>query len=171
MTVSSTKADTDALAAIILAADGFSLPLHAVPPAMGRRYRGLAMAALTWMESRKPVVAAEGELPLMFTEEMDPNSLGEGWNVLCATIARLPQVTLPLSAERRRKAAVRLREHPDPDWWSEIFKKVRESKFLRGESGGTGAHANWRCTFDWLIANDSNAVKVMEGQYDRGGKR
>ena len=38
--------------------------------------------------------------------------------------------------------------------------KISESDFLQGNN------SNWKITFDWLIENDTNILKVCEGQYD-----
>ena len=47
----------------------------------------------------------------------------------------------------------------------EVFDRLERSDFCKGSTG-------WKATFDWLMSNDSNWVKVMEGNYDnrRSGK-
>ena len=42
-----------------------------------------------------------------------------------------------------------------------IFKKMQESKFLKGES-----KRGWKASFDWVFENGKNWVKVWEGNYD-----
>ena len=88
---------------------------------------------------------------------------------------RLPKIRT-LTAKRRRQYATRLHEHPDPEWWAEVFERVEGSAFLRGDAGRNGA--GWSgATLDWLTVNTDHAVKVIEGQYDRsqdgsgGGRR
>lgn len=77
----------------------------------------------------------------------------------------LPAITLPLTTKRRMKADLRLREHPDPDWWTgQVFGAFGRSRFLRGETG-------WKPSFDWLCANGENCLKVAEGGYDDTNKR
>ena len=68
-----------------------------------------------------------------------------------------------LTAERRRKLKARLASAADPAAWLESFRQAvrcgAATPFLRGDSGG------WRMTLDWLISNDTNLQKVLEGQY------
>lgn len=62
-----------------------------------------------------------------------------------------------LNETRRRKATARVTEKPDPAYWTTCVQKMAASSFcLEGK---------W-ATFDWLIANDNNHVKVSEGKYD-----
>jgi hypothetical protein len=65
-----------------------------------------------------------------------------------------------LNESRKDKLSKRLREHPDQAWWEAVFKKANEVSFT-GKDG-----REWRPTFDWLIENDRNPVKVIEGNYD-----
>jgi hypothetical protein len=58
-----------------------------------------------------------------------------------------------LTDERRRKAGLRIRKRGDPDWWGRLFEKVRE------------LNKPW-LTFDFLMKNDTNCLKVLEGNYD-----
>jgi hypothetical protein len=60
---------------------------------------------------------------------------------------------------------MRLKEHPELSWWEEVFKKANEVSF-------TGKDGNeWIPNFDWLVENDRNAVKVIEGNYERRKKQ
>lgn len=43
---------------------------------------------------------------------------------------------------------------------------MERSSFLRGESGGS-----FRADLDWIIANEGNTFKVIEGRYDDREKR
>jgi len=97
----------------------------------------------------------------------DPNrctvdDLVEGWNALSDyTHNRLPKVRTPISADRRRKAAARVRDHPDRQFWTDVLHGIADSVFLCGENS-TG----WKANFDWLLRPDS-ATKVIEGNYRR----
>lgn len=42
-----------------------------------------------------------------------------------------------------------------------ILKRIRQSNLLRGRSG------DWKVDFDWIIDNDSNYVKILEGKYNQ----
>jgi len=82
--------------------------------------------------------------------------LSEAWNTNCG---ELPKV-LSLSKSRIEKIRVRLSERP-LEGWVDIFKKVSSSSFCTGQND-----RKWVATFDWLIDNDHNALKVLEGKYD-----
>ncbi len=69
-----------------------------------------------------------------------------------------------LNATRRRKIRARLRDRTISEW-GEIFQRMNASPFLRGEIGA----GTFRADFDWIIANEGNAVKVLEGRYDNRG--
>jgi hypothetical protein len=57
--------------------------------------------------------------------------------------------------------------HPDLDWWRLVFQRIQDSPFCRGETGGRNGQAPWTADLDWIIANDTNAAKVLEGKYDK----
>ncbi len=48
----------------------------------------------------------------------------------------------------------------------EIAREIQQSPFLQGRSG-----KSWRITFDWLLSNDRNWRKVVEGQYRDGNAK
>jgi len=81
------------------------------------------------------------------------------WNAVASQQPRLPQVQ---SVSTARKAHLRARwtEPMFRDSYAKLFERVGGSRFLRGESG------RWRADFDWIIKNDENYAKVMEGKYD-----
>lgn len=80
------------------------------------------------------------------------------WNELVGE----PRVT-SCNKSRVAKANVRLKEL-SVDAWRDVMLKLSATPFLRGNND-----RGWRADFDWLIANDTNHVKVMEGKYDRSG--
>ena len=95
----------------------------------------------------------------------DPDSLTvkdlvDSWNSSFAGV--LPTVQWPLAKSRQQKAALRLREHQSLEFWQRVFNNIGQSSFLLGQNNGS-----WRCTLDFLIANDSNSVKIYEGGYNR----
>jgi hypothetical protein len=75
----------------------------------------------------------------------------------------LPDI-LEFTKERRKQCRTRLAKNPDKfiDQFTRAVIKAQETPFLRGE-GSKG----WRADFDWLISNDRNVVKVLEGKYDQ----
>ena len=65
-----------------------------------------------------------------------------------------------LTAERRRKCARWLAGGFTPEEFRAAVRSAAATPFLAGE-GNRG----WQATFDWLIANRTNARKVLEGEY------
>ena len=83
------------------------------------------------------------------------------WNDLCNTYPNIPKINT-ISNTRRNKLKSRYTE-PDFKNFEKIVKAVGEQKFLHGSNG------KWRISFDWIIANDTNYVKVLERRYaDQG---
>jgi len=65
------------------------------------------------------------------------------------------------SSSRREKVNTRLKEEAFRENYVEVFKIVATNPFLQGK---TDSH--WKADFDWLIENDKNYVKVLEGKYE-----
>jgi hypothetical protein len=96
--------------------------------------------------------------PVNFKEIVDR------WNTF-AKENGLSQVEI-ITDKRKNKIKTRLAENIN---FPAIEQKIKDSPFLRGDN-----NKQWKITFDWLIENDSNWVKVAEGQYDKkkpGGSR
>jgi hypothetical protein len=71
------------------------------------------------------------------------------------------------SPERRRKAQARLQAHAATlgqflEDFGQAVRKAASTPFLLGEND-----RGWRATFDWLLANNTNYLAVLEGKYDR----
>lgn len=66
---------------------------------------------------------------------------------------------LKLTNKRKEKLKKRLDELGE-DEFIKAFECIKESDFLQGKNSN-----GWRVSFDWLIENDTNAVKVLEGKY------
>ncbi|MBF0516362.1 MAG: hypothetical protein HQK97_04460 [Nitrospirae bacterium] len=88
-----------------------------------------------------------------------PEDLMGMWNDYALT-AGLPRAN-KMTTSRRRNCAARLKELGLADWQN-VFKKIIENPYLTGK-GKDG----WQATFDWIIKNDNNAQKVLDGYYDR----
>lgn len=63
-----------------------------------------------------------------------------------------------LSEARRNKASKRLKKHPTKEFWEEVCKKAEKSVFIRNKNF---------FSFDWIIKNEENALKVYEGNYNK----
>jgi hypothetical protein len=112
----------------------------------------------------EPATAAESdELGLT------PKILAQAWNTAISNVRdtghgsmSLVDLTKFKSGLRRWKTAqARIAEEPDLGYWLKLIDKVAASEFLRGRN-----ERGWVCTFDWILKPD-NALKIMEGQYDR----
>jgi hypothetical protein len=80
------------------------------------------------------------------------------WNdILSKRLPRAREITI----SRQRKCLSRLEERSIKEW-KEVFEKIGQTPFLLGTN-----KVGWRATFDWIIDNDHNAVKVLEGKYDK----
>ena len=78
------------------------------------------------------------------------------WNRLCGN---LPKVR-GLTASRRKKLQTRIRQGLTLELFEQAASQCASTPFLSGEN-----QRKWVATFDWLIENDSNLNKVLEGSY------
>lgn len=63
-----------------------------------------------------------------------------------------------LDEKRKKQATKRLEKRPQKEFWLKVFQNAEKSKFMRSSSF---------FTFDWVIKNDNNPLKVYEGNYNR----
>jgi hypothetical protein len=89
--------------------------------------------------------------------ELRPEHVVEAWNAMAAQWG-LPKAKL--TPERRRKLAVRIRQHSVEDF-TEAIQAIGRSPFLRGENDRA-----WRADFDFLLQPKS-FTRLIEGSYDR----
>lgn len=93
------------------------------------------------------------------------NFVARRWNAVCGDNMGLPKVST-LTASRRKKLHRRVKEWTKnfgeniADTVARLFAAIRQSDFLRGEN-----RFGWRVTFDWIVKNATNALKVLEGNY------
>lgn len=85
----------------------------------------------------------------------------ERYNTTCVGFGKVRA----LSDKRKTKLRLRLDEMArvgDPlEVIQTVFDKMQASSFLKG-----GGPRGWKASFDWLLTNDTNWLKVFEGQYD-----
>ncbi len=77
----------------------------------------------------------------------------ELWNAHRGTLPRIETLTDP----RKAKIKARWSKFPDLAYWESCIRKMAASTFC--------CESAW-ASFDWLIKNDANHVKVAEGNYD-----
>lgn len=87
--------------------------------------------------------------------EISPHEVVDAWNTICTS---LPKVKV-LHDKRKEKIKLRLKEMGSIEKVREVFLKIEASAYCTGNKG-------WKATFDWVMDNPSNWVKVIEGNYD-----
>lgn len=81
---------------------------------------------------------------------------------------QLPRV-LTWRGDRERNLRSRWREYPQVrslDWWRDFFAWLQESRFLMGQTNGSGDKPPFALSLDWLV-KPTNFQKVIEGRYHR----
>lgn len=98
------------------------------------------------------------------TPEKTPKGIGlkevkEFVDLYNSIAIRLPKVQ-KISSNREKKIKARLK-NIDLNGWKQVFERCEKSDFCCGVNKN-----NWTASLDWLISNDNNYVKVLEGRYD-----
>lgn len=86
------------------------------------------------------------------------------WNAIVLT-----SPIVKLSGARKDKLSARLQEKEFVDNYETILKKIAASDFLSGRDvrPADSPHRDWKATFDWVIHNNNNYVRILEGAYDQ----
>lgn len=95
-------------------------------------------------------------------EDKDPpvpyEEIKELYNSTCNSLSKVRSV----SSTRKRHLKARWKQLDfNIDTFREAFEKVEASDFCTGKND-----RGWKADFDWLIKNDNNIIKVLEGKYD-----
>ena len=85
------------------------------------------------------------------------------YNQICGD--QLPSIRT-ISDQRRKHLRARWKEEGNLDIFEYLFRKTIQSDFLTGDND-----RGWQADFDWLIKNETNFNKVLEGRYDNSGKK
>jgi hypothetical protein len=94
--------------------------------------------------------------------EVDFNAVVDLFHACCPSYPHVSK----LNDTRKRKIRIRLQEMEyDLTTLESLFRAMEASKFLRGDSP-----SSWRASFDWVFANSTNWVKVLEGNYNLNKK-
>lgn len=86
------------------------------------------------------------------------------WNASVENTS-IPQIK-KLTSSRRAKIKARMKEFPATEDWAALFKPIVASDFCCGDNP-----RGWIASFDWLIANEDNPTKVLEGKYTNRNKK
>lgn len=99
--------------------------------------------------------------PSQKKKPLPAKKIADMWNATCTSYPKI----FTLSEARKNKIRIRVEEMGGIEKampiMQTIFKKMQESKFLKGES-----KRGWKASFDWVFENAKNWVKVWEGNYD-----
>lgn len=80
------------------------------------------------------------------------------YNSICKDLSKVRSI----SSTRKKHIKARWKQfNYDLEAFKEAFEKVQASDFCKGEND-----RGWKVDFDWLIKNDNNMVKALEGKYD-----
>jgi hypothetical protein len=82
------------------------------------------------------------------------------WNNIASSTPGMSQV-VTLSDKRKESLRTRLKSPFFVENWRPAISKIAKSSFCTGHND-----RGWKADFEWLIENDNNIVKVMEGKYD-----
>lgn len=96
------------------------------------------------------------------TLKVDYIKVNELWDSICGNLfGKIRKMT------ETRKTKIKIRanefEKSGTDYlvmFEQLFNLMADSDFLRGIN-----NRNWKASFDWIIENDQNYVKVLEGRY------
>lgn len=103
--------------------------------------------------------SAEFTLAIESPPKIDYDKVIDLYHSICKDYPKV----IKLTEQRKSKIKIRFFEEMKSDYTllGNVFKKMQESKFLRGDN-----RSGWKATFDWVFENGKNWVKVIEGNYD-----
>lgn len=81
----------------------------------------------------------------------------DAWNLFAPT-CKLSSIE-GISDKRKKKFNTRIQEEMFD--FLKILERIKTSQMLKGENGN-----GWKVSFDWIFENDSNYVKIIEGNYN-----
>ena len=79
------------------------------------------------------------------------------YNDICTSLPSIRK----MSEQRKKHVGARWKEEEDIEVFEEVFEKAENSSFLTGSN-----NRNWTADFDWIVKNDTNFNKILEGKYD-----
>ena len=86
------------------------------------------------------------------------NIIVEKFNSICKSFPKVQKIT----NSRKNKIKIRFDDIGGYKGFENLFNKIENTPFLKGDN-----KSNWIANFDWLIENDKNYIKVLEGNYDK----
>ena len=100
----------------------------------------------------------EGDKDIYIEPPTPYKKIQDLFNSICKSY---PEV-IAIGSARKRHLQARWKQFDyDVARFEEAFKKLEGSEFCKGNNDH-----GWKASFDWLIKNDGNMIKVLEGKYD-----
>jgi hypothetical protein len=97
------------------------------------------------------------------------NSLADAVRAFNSQLSEKLPMVVTFNEKRKQKLASRWQEFEkvgEPgEVWQKLIEIIKNSKFLLGEAG------DWKCSFDWLVENSTNWLKVYEGHYNNSNNQ
>ena len=129
------------------------------PPIRTQNRRGTTDAPPQHTQSRRALGTPDAPIPVRVSD--GPEAL---LDIYEDERGDLPAAG-PLTPQRRRRCSRWLAAGFTPEEFRAAVRRAAATPFLAG-AGDRG----WQASFDWLIANRSNARKVLEGEYAPSGR-
>ena len=98
-------------------------------------------------------------------KEPTPAPIKEIFDLYNSICESLPSAR-KLSDHRRKHIKARWKEEKDLSVFEKCFKKAEASDFMSGDN-----NRDWKANLDWIIKNNTNFNKVLEGRYDNEESR
>lgn len=117
-------------------------------------------------ESTSASISKESSPVKVKEKKPTPEQIIASWNKH-TNKTELPSARL--TPGRKQKIYTRIKSCTDLrtiNEWSRLFRKAAASDFLCGDND-----RNWQANFDWIVNNNSNYVKILEGNYDNKAKK
>lgn len=105
------------------------------------------------------LVAADAATPEPACPEVRPEEYANAYNRERGPLPKVSEFT----DSRRKKTRVRMTAGLTVDQFREVVVRCRGIPFLCGDNA-----SGWRADYDWLMKNDTNIARVLEGKYEGG---
>jgi len=109
--------------------------------------------------SKEPLLNTAGDKEQLELETNPLQWLIDLWNSNRGPMPELKKITK--GTARFKHVMARLKDHPDPETWLDVFTRMEQSDFVSGRSGAWNGGG-----FDWVMESASNVEKVLAGNYN-----
>lgn len=113
-------------------------------------------AEITQSIEKKKIKKESREEEILSVEEIPYEDIKALYNSICSTLPNVDYIT------NHRWFCINdiWKEHPNLEFFKELFERVNESDFLSGRNG------KWKdCYFGWIIEQE-HMKNIIEGKYD-----